>query len=171
MEIITSNIISTNQYKKNIFEIVTKVKEILENSHIIIPDYLPLEISHHYGINHFFKYGCIIISIINRTYCKKIIILFPGQKNPTHMHKIKEETFQVLNGSMILTVDGNDYKLAVGDLFTIERETKHSFCSENGCVFEEISTTHHDNDSYYEDSKITMQKLTERKTIVTKWQL
>lgn len=171
MKLISSNIIHPDQDEKTILEIVIRVKEILAHSKIKIPGYLPLEISHHYGINQFMKYGCVIISIINRAYCKKIIILFPGQENPAHMHKIKEETFQVLDGSMVLTVDGNNYSLKAGELFTVEREKLHSFSSESGCVFEEISTSHHNDDSYYEDQKISKQTSRERKTFVTEWQV
>lgn len=152
-----------------VLEIVSKVKTILKNSKILIPDYLPLEISHHYGIEQFSKYGCVTIGIINRAYCKKIIVLLPRQKHPSHRHNIKEETFHVLNGSMILTSNGNNYNLNAGELFTIEPGISHSFYSELGCVFEEISTTHYANDSYYEDEAIAQKQPTERKTLVTDW--
>lgn len=162
-----------NSYMKQDYEtvpqIISKVKIILENSKIIIPDYFPIEISHHYGMDLFSKYGCVTINIINRAYCKKIIILLPRQKHPTHTHYIKEETFHVLNGSMILTANENNYELKVGELFTIEHGISHSFYSENGCVFEEISTTHFADDSYYEDEVIAQKQLTERKTLVTDW--
>lgn len=158
-----------NQDYEIISEIISKVKKILKNSKIIIPPYLPIEISHHYGIDHFFKYGCVTINIINRAYCKKIIILFPKQKHPEHTHFIKEETFHILNGGMTLTANGINYDLKAGELFTIERGVLHSFCSKSGCVFEEISTTHHTEDSYYVDETITLKQLTERKTLVTEW--
>lgn len=169
MKIISSNTAYIVQNYKIVSEIVSKIKSILENSKIIIPDSFPLEISHHYGIDQFSKYGCTTINLINRAYCKKIIVLFPGQKNPTHMHDIKEETFHVLNGSMILNVNGNNYNLNAGELFTIERRISHSFYSEHGCVFEEISTTHNATDSYYEDKTIAQKQLTERKTLVAHW--
>lgn len=169
MEIVSSNTTYIDQNYMLVSEIVAKVKTILENAKIIIPDYFPLEISHHYGIDQFSKYGCITISIINRAYCKKIIILFPGQKHPTHMHVIKEETFHVLNGSMVLTTNGNSFELNTGELFTIDRRISHSFYSEQGCVFEEISTTHNSNDSYYEDNVIAQKPPAERKTLVKRW--
>lgn len=154
---------------ETVSEIVSKVKIILENSRIIIPDYFPIEISHHYGMDLFSKYGCVIINIINRTYCKKLIILFPKQRHPTHTHYIKEETFHILTGNIELTIDKQHYKLNAGEVFTIEHGISHSFYSESGCVFEEISTTHLTNDSYYEDEVIAQKQLTERKTIVTDW--
>lgn len=169
MKIISSNSDYFSHRNETVFEIVSKVKTVLENSKIIIPDYFPLEISHHYGIDQFAKYGCVTISIINRAYCKKIIILFPEQKHPAHRHDIKEESFHVLNGSMILTANGNIYDLRAGELFTIERRISHSFYSKYGCVFEEISTTHNANDSYYEDKTIAQKQPEERKTLVTHW--
>lgn len=170
MKVRTSNINYTSEDEKLISEIIITIKEILHEAKIIIPNYCPLEISHHYGLNQFNKYGCVIITIINRAYCKKIIILFPGQKNPKHMHKEKEETFHVLAGNMIITLNENAYHLNAGELITIEQEMTHSFYSKNGCVFEEISTNHNSDDSYYFDHKISKQSLLERKTLVTEWQ-
>lgn len=169
MKIVSNQTSYINQDYEIVSEIICKVKIILKNSKIIIPDYFPIEISHHYGIDLFSKYGCVIINIINRAYCKKIIVLFPKQQHPTHTHYIKEETFHVLNGSMILTANKNNYELKVGELFTIESGISHSFYSENGCVFEEISTAHLIEDSYYEDEVIAQKQLTERKTLVTDW--
>lgn len=169
MKIVSSHTTYINQDYETVSEIVSKVKTILKNSKIIIPGYFPIEISHPYGIDRFSKYGCVTINIINRAYCKKIIVLLPRQKHPMHTHYIKEETFQVLNGSMILTANGNNYNLKAGELFTIEHGISHSFYSEDSCVFEEISTTHHADDSYYEDEAIAKKQLTERKTFVTDW--
>ena len=50
-----------------------------------------------------------------------------------------------------------------GETKTVERGIKHSFSSKSGCVFEEISTTHIKNDSYYDDID---KFVNPRKTIV-----
>lgn len=149
--------------------LIHDIKGMLYEAKIVIPKEFNLEISHHYGMEHFRHYGCSMISIINREYCKKILIVLPGQENPTHMHKIKEETFQVLSGTLDLTVDGEKYSLAAGEIFTVERGLPHSFTSVDGCIFEEVSTTHARNDSYYEDKKISELDPMERKTILTEW--
>ena len=39
-------------------------------------------------------------TLVNKDYCKKIIYQFPGQTNPEHFHKIKEETFILLEGDL-----------------------------------------------------------------------
>ena len=170
MKILTSDAAYSKIDEQNIMELTDRIEKILNNAQIYIPHNIPLELSHHYGISNFFQYGCIIINLINRAYCKKIIILLPGQENPLHMHKIKEETFHILNGDMLLTVEKEKYNLKAGELFTIEQGMLHSFYSKAGCIFEEISTTHIPNDSYYIDPRIMHLTHKERKTLVIEWQ-
>ena len=45
----------------------------------------------------------------------------------------------------------------------------HSFKTVNGCIFEEISTTHFPNDSFYRDPKIDKLTGQMRKTVVDHW--
>ena len=56
-------------------------------------------------------------------------------------------------GDLRIFVDDKEQILHKGDVVTIEREACHNFQSENGCIFEEISTTHYLNDSFYEKSQ------------------
>ena len=85
------------------------------------------------------------------------------------MHKVKEETFQLLYGDLEVVVDGEEREMKPGDIQTVLRGQMHSFSSRTGAVFEEISTTHVKNDSYYEDPVIAKKDLMERKTKVYKW--
>lgn len=153
----------------NFRSVIHDVKGLLYEAKVVIPKNFDLEISHHYGMEHFRHYGCTMISIINRDYCKKILIVLPDQTNPAHTHKIKEETFQVLNGSLELTVEDKTYHLNPGEIFTVERFKQHSFTSVGGCVFEEVSSTHVRNDSFYADPKIQAIDPMERKTILRDW--
>ena len=73
-----------------------------------------LEISHHYGVLKFSKFGCFLFNCINRSYAK-ILLLFPNQKHPLHKHKLKEETFQILSGAFYSELDGKETKLYPGD--------------------------------------------------------
>jgi N-acetylneuraminate synthase len=93
----------------------------------------------------------------------------PGQVHPMHYHKVKEETFQVLYGTLQLTADGKDFCVKTGDIFTVERNVPHAFRADDGCIFEEISTTHVKNDSYYDDLKIAALDPMERKTLIEDW--
>lgn len=146
--------VNITNIKEQVFEIISSVKSLLLESNVIIPDKSDVKISHHYGIDKFKDIGCTIFNLINREYCKKIIVLLPGQKNPTHFHKIKEETFLVLYGDLQIDVDGVVSCLGIGSTITVNRLAKHNFGSYNGCIFEEISTTHYGTDSYYDDPNI-----------------
>ncbi len=164
--ILFSDVEQTNNREKT-YEIILKVREFLDKAKIYLPNQLELEISHHYGIDNFYQTGAVMINCINREYCKKVIVLFPGQTHPVHFHKQKEETFQILYGDMIVNLDGEEKKHQAGELILVQRGVKHSFKTQNGVVFEEISTTHFKNDSFYEDEKITENK--NRKTQLTYW--
>lgn len=140
--------------RETVSEIIKKMAHMLKEANVIPPNGSSLEISAHYGIDKFYETGAILIDIINREYCKKILILMPGQKHPTHLHKVKEETFHVLNGTMGVELEGKEYHLKKGDILTVPRNAKHSFWSEDGAIFEEVSTTAVKGDSYYDDDTI-----------------
>ena len=161
------NEIDTTNTRAKVLEVVNRLCGIISESGLRIGNRLDLELSHHYGIDHVDHYGCAILNCINREYCKKIIILLPGQENPTHYHKKKEETFHVLHGELSLIVNGLEKVYEAGDMVTVERGEKHSFSSKDGAIFEEVSTTHFKNDSYYEDQSIMDR--TDRKTQLTFW--
>lgn len=153
--------------RDKIYKIVTSVDKILKEGNVITPSKVELEISHHYGIEKFDKYGISMITCVNRDYCKKLIIVLPGQNHPTQYHKKKEETFHILYGNFSVNLDGKKYLYLPGDVITIKPATKHSFSAKNGGILEEISTTHFLNDSFYIDKKIGLNK--NRKTYVTFW--
>jgi sialic acid synthase SpsE/mannose-6-phosphate isomerase-like protein (cupin superfamily) len=148
-------------------EIVEKVKGIIQKSNVPVPPKVDLEISHHYGIENFEQYGLTMITIINREYCKKMIIMLPGQHHPEQYHLQKEETFYILWGSVWINLDGVETTKKTGDIITIERGVRHSFRTDSGVVLEEISSTHLANDSYYTDPSIMNNPY--RKTLLTYW--
>lgn len=149
---------------------VHDAKGMLYEAGIALGNDFEVELSHHYGMKHFRQYGAIIISIINREYCKKYIIVLPGQKHPMHAHKVKEETFQLLYGDLEVDLeDGTKILLEPGDIYTILREQNHAFTSSKGAIFEEVSTTHVKSDSYYQDPEIARLDPMERKTYLKKW--
>ncbi len=149
--------------------VVHDAKGMLYEAGIALGKSFEVELSHHYGMKHFRQTGAIIISIINREYCKKLLVILPGQKHPVHMHKLKEETFQLLYGGLTVNMEGEDIHMKPGDIQTVLRGEKHSFTSSKGAIFEEVSTTHILNDSYYEDPVIRALDPIERKTILKKW--
>jgi len=165
--IIGTNIIKVDTRKK-IYSIVNTVGKLIKESRVTVPNQADMEISHHYGIDKFEKYGLTMITCVNRGgYCKKLLIMLPGQNHPVQYHKKKEETFHILHGDFTVKLNGKVKHCKPGDVLTVKPKVKHSFRTKNGGIMEEISSTHFINDSYYVDKKITNNK--NRKTFVTYW--
>lgn len=51
----------------------------------------------------------------------------PGKRTPLHIHPAADETFYVLEGSMLLHVDGAEHELRVGGVAVIPRGVPHAF--------------------------------------------
>jgi sialic acid synthase SpsE/quercetin dioxygenase-like cupin family protein len=147
-----------------IFQILLQVKGMLSDARIPTNSGKAVELSHHYGLNRFREFGCVLIDCVNRTYCKKLIVMLPRQKHPYHYHAKKEETFQLLYGDLEVCREGHHTRLALGDTFLIEPGMWHKFHTLDGAVFEEISTTHYNDDSYYDDEQISKIPRENRKT-------
>ena len=152
-----------------VYQIMLQVRAMLNKAGIHINEDASIEISHHYGLRRFREYGAVIITCINRTYAKKLVIQLPRQKHPYHFHKQKEETFQLLDGDLEISKEGKRFSMQPGDTLLVEPSTWHKFHTLDGAIFEEVSTTHFNNDSFYEDPAITKQDRDQRKTKVDNW--
>ena len=150
-----------------VHKIVRDVKALLKKSRVAVPGQVDLEISHHYGIEKFYEYGITMITVVNREYCKKLIVVLPGQKHPEQLHKIKEETYHVLYGNVRVYLEGNFSDKKAAEVLVVPRGVKHAFETQNGCIIEEISSSHVLDDSYYTDPAISANA--SRKTFVTYW--
>jgi sialic acid synthase SpsE/D-lyxose ketol-isomerase len=164
--IMLDDVISYNK-DTEIINIRNDVNNLILKSKAIIPSKASMEISHHYGIERFYETGITMFTIVNREYCKKIIAVLPGQNHPEQYHKLKEETFHILYGDLELILDGEAKLLGVGDVVTVMPEVRHIFSSKEGCVLEEISSTHIKDDSFYTDESIAKNK--HRKTFINSW--
>jgi len=153
--------------RKEVLAIVKQVNQVLKDAQVRVPGQVDLEISHHYGIEKYAEYGCSLITVVNREYCKKLIVVLPGQKHPEQWHEEKEETFHVVHGKVMIRLDGKEGQYGPGDVVTVERGVRHYFTSETGAVIEEISSTHKGKDSFYSDKSIMENKA--RKTHLTYW--
>jgi len=153
--------------RERVYEIVRRVRSLLANSGVAAPGQAELEISHHYGLDQFEKFGITMITVVNRQYCKKLIIMLPGQSHPEQYHKEKEETFHVLWGDVQVQLTGVATDNHKGDVIVVEPGVKHMFSTHDGAVIEEISSTHYVDDSYYTDPAIMANK--NRKTLLTYW--
>ena len=96
--------------------------------------------------------------------------MLSNQKHPLHRHKRKEETFQVLYGTLYSTLNGKRNILREGDKLLVRPNVWHKFHTDKkGCIFEEVSTTHYSDDSFYKDKEIQKKTKNERKTYIQKW--
>jgi D-lyxose ketol-isomerase len=141
-----------------------KISNLILRSGVIVNKNCKLEISHHYGLDKFYKFGLTMITIFNSGYCKKLLFLFYNQKHPPQYHKEKQETFFILSGKVrVLIVKKNRTKniiLKTGDIMTIYPNELHSFqsISREGSIIEELSTTSKKDDSFYSDNLINSNK-------------
>ena len=148
---------------------VHEIKAMLKMAKVALNAEFETEFSHHEGVENFRRTGTTMITCVNREYCKKILVQLPGQAHPSHFHRLKEETFRVLAGDLTLRVGEQERTLGPGDQCLVMPGVWHEFRSKNGCVFEEISTTHHGNDSVYLETGISEKQPEMRKTKVKHW--
>ena len=156
-----------NNIREKVYGIVKDVNDLVKKSNIPVPGKADLEISHHFGIDNFYETGITMVTVVNRDYCKKYIIVLAGQNHPEQYHKQKEETFVISHGDFDVTLDGETQTYSPGDVITIKPGVKHAFSTESGGVIEEISTTHFVNDSFYTDPLIAKNE--NRKTLLSHW--
>ena len=160
-QVIMKTDVDVVENRNDIVNVVKKVIAVIRKSGVVIPNNSRCELSHHYGIDKYEDTGVAIINCINREYCKKILVMLPGQNHPVHHHKLKEESFSMIYGDLECVLDNSKHQISRGDNILVERGVNHSFSSRLGCVFEEISTTHHLNDSYYIDLNVIKNRKTE----------
>ena len=153
--------------RKQVYRAISEVKKLLKRSKVIVPGQLDLEISHHYGMDNFDKFGSTIITVVNREYCKRVIVLLPGQTHPEQYHKLKDETYHILHGEILLKLDGEQSRRKANDVIVIPRGVRHGFSTRTGTVIEEVSSYYTQGDSFYTDPKI--ETTPNRKTFVTYW--
>ena len=123
--------------------------------------------SHHYGIDHFDKFGSTVITVVNREYCKRVIVLLPGQTHPEQWHEQKDETYHILYGEIALQLDGLEQVKKVNDVIAIPHGVRHAFTTRTGTVIEEVSSFYTQGDSHYTDKTISANA--NRKTFVAHW--
>ena len=94
--------------------------------------------------------------IVNKDeYCGKLLHIIKGKKWSWHYHKLKDETFYLQEGKILLKYSDEDdieqskeLILERGDKFHVYRGLRHQmFALEDTDLFE-FSTQHFDNDSY-----------------------
>ncbi|MBI4016507.1 MAG: cupin domain-containing protein [Candidatus Aenigmarchaeota archaeon] len=83
-------------------------------------------------------------------YCGKLLVLKRQYHCSLHYHKIKEETFYVNKGLVLMEYDGEKIVMTPGNSLRIRREKRHRFTGFSDAEIIEFSTFHRENDSYRE---------------------
>ena len=88
-------------------------------------------------------------------YCGKLLYFVKGKKCSWHYHKLKDETFYIQSGKILLKYsdsddisDANEIILNKGDKFHIYRGLRHQMFALEDTELFEFSTQHFDEDSY-----------------------
>ncbi len=81
-------------------------------------------------------------------YCGKLLILKKDKSCSLHFHNIKDETFYIYSGKVLMKIEEGGRVMNVGDAILIKPGTKHKFTGLEDSVIIEISTHHEDSDSY-----------------------
>ena len=170
LPILKKNIAIKNTRSK-ISEIRERIRLLAARGNVIIPPSSRLEISHHYGIEKFKKFGLCMVTIVNQDYCKKLLFMLQNQKHPAQFHKVKQETFLIIFGKLKLKLKdkGKVFSkiMKSGEIFTIKPGVIHEFkgISPEGSIIEEISSRHIKTDSFYLDKKVMQNK--NRKSLIS----
>jgi len=91
----------------------------------------------------------------NNLYCGKILEIQKGKRCSLHYHKIKNETFFLRSGRMLVRVKeqaGGDvveeFEMAAGECMDVPSGLIHQMVALEDCELYEFSTQHFDSDSH-----------------------
>lgn len=112
----------------------------------------------HFGLGDFDRFGETEFWIANEVaagYCAKLMFVFAGQECPYHRHRVKHETFLVLQGAARMVVNGRKVAKKAGDIVRVPPGTRHSFAGDRGaCLLLEVSMPSVPGDSWFDDERI-----------------
>ena len=83
-----------------------------------------------------------------KLYCGKQLILLKGKRCSLHYHKLKDETFYIFRGKILMEVDKEERVMYPESAVLIKPHTKHRFSGLENTIIIEISTHHEESDSY-----------------------
>jgi quercetin dioxygenase-like cupin family protein len=86
--------------------------------------------------------------ICNTNYCGKILKLKKGFRCSLHYHKLKDETFYIISGKVLMEAGKKKWTMKQGDVQHIKPRTLHRFTGITNAEIIEFSTHHLNSDSY-----------------------
>jgi len=81
-------------------------------------------------------------------YCGKILTLKKGFRCSLHTHKIKDETFYILDGKVLMEIGSQARTMKEGEVVHMLPNVYHRFTGLEDSRIIEISTQHFESDSY-----------------------
>lgn len=110
-----------------------------------------------FGLGEFARTGLIECWICNEAkagYCAKYLYLQAGQTCPEHRHRVKTETFHVMNGRFRVRAGGRTCVLRPGDSLLIPAGRFHSFTGIGPALLLEVSMPCQVADNDFRDPRI-----------------
>jgi len=86
--------------------------------------------------------------IVNREYCGKKLVLKKSYRCSIHHHRVKDETFYLISGKVLMEVNEKVCVLHPGDKQHISIADRHRFTGLEDSEMIEFSTHHREDDSY-----------------------
>ncbi len=131
--------------------VLREYTRLTRESGLVLREGTEAEISCHSGIEQLTRHGALLVTLVNESVCKKLILLTAGQLHPSHQHPDREEFMRVLHGDAELESAGKWRSLPREDFCRIKTGEWHSFRSQTGGVIEEITTHYGGAKSQYAD--------------------
>lgn len=129
---------------------------VLAGWNLTMPPADPLTID--FGLGEFRNIGEIEYWIVNDTqnaYCGKFLFLFDGQRCPRHYHKMKDETFFIVRGTVSMEADDRTFLMAMGDTYKMAPGVVHTFAAVGGpALVLEVSLPSISGDNIFDDKRI-----------------
>ena len=110
-----------------------------------------------FGVGEFEKIGEIefwVVNLRDAGYCGKFLFVFDGQTCPYHNHKVKHETFFVLEGAVRMKVNNKTRVMEQGDLLVMPPGMKHSFQGVGPALLLEVSLPSVRGDNFFRDRRV-----------------
>ncbi|HZO90681.1 MAG TPA: cupin domain-containing protein [Chthonomonadaceae bacterium] len=135
---------------------LAEAARILKDWGLTMPPVDPLTID--FGLRNFRRIGEIEYWIVNdrdRNYCGKFLLLFENQRCPRHQHRMKDETFFIVKGTVAMEADDREFLMQEGDTYQMAPGVVHTFAAVGGpALVLEVSLPSIPGDNIFEDRRI-----------------
>jgi D-lyxose ketol-isomerase len=137
-------------------EILARAQVIIERWGLAMPGSRPIPL--HFGLNDFCRVGEIEYWIVNdlaNRYCGKFLFLFKNQRCPRHHHRIKDETFFIVRGTVEMEAGRRRFRMQPGATFKMTPGVNHTFRAIGGpALVLEVSLPSIPHDNVFADHRI-----------------